>query len=108
MAKLICIYWRDIPAQVVVRAGRKNSLKKELAPRFAKAIDRAAMRAGRGSSDAYLEDWRRESQPCEGDLEQAVKDEVARLEGLFDASRLDKIARASGLIKPVVQPVSDA
>ena len=55
MAKLICIYWRDIPAQVVVRAGRKNSVKKELAPRFAKAIDRAAMRAGRGSSDAYLE-----------------------------------------------------
>ena len=59
MAKLICIYWRDIPAQVVGRAGRKSGFKKELEPRFAKAIDRAAMRAGRGSSDAYLEDWRR-------------------------------------------------
>jgi hypothetical protein len=59
MAKLICIYWRDIPAQVVGRAGRRSGFKKELAPRFAQAIDRAAMRAGRGSSDAYLEDWRR-------------------------------------------------
>ena len=54
MAKLICIYWRDIPAQVVGRVGR-NNFKKELEPRFAQAIDRAAMRAGRGSSDAYLE-----------------------------------------------------
>ena len=45
MAKLICIYWRDIPAQVVGREGRKN-VKKVLAPRFAEAIDRAAMRAG--------------------------------------------------------------
>ena len=51
MAKLICIYWRDIPAQVVGREGRTN-VKKVLASRFAEAIDRAAMRAGRGSSDA--------------------------------------------------------
>ena len=56
MAKLISIYWRDIPAQVIGRAGRRTSIKKELDARFAKAIDRAAMRAGRGSSDAYLED----------------------------------------------------
>ena len=68
MAKLISIYWRDIPAQVVGRQGRTN-FKKELDPRFAKAIDRAAMRAGRGSSDAYLEDWRRETELVEGDLE---------------------------------------
>ena len=58
MAKLITIYWRDIPAQVIGRAGR-GKFKRELDPRFPKAIDRAAMRAGRGSSDAYLEDWRR-------------------------------------------------
>ena len=68
MAKLISIYWRDIPAQVVGRQGRKRS-KKELEPRFAKAIDRAAMRAGRGSSDAYLEDWRRVAEMVDGDLE---------------------------------------
>ena len=68
MPKLITIYWRDIPAQVIGRAGR-GKIRKELASRFAQAIDRAAMRAGRGSSDAYLEDWRREAQSVSGDLQ---------------------------------------
>ena len=46
MAKLISIYWRDIPAQVVGRQGREN-FKKELEPRFAKAIDRAVFPVAR-------------------------------------------------------------
>ena len=46
MAKLITVYWRDIPAQVIGKQGRTNG-KKVLHPRFARAIDRAAMRAGR-------------------------------------------------------------
>jgi hypothetical protein len=54
MSKLITIYWRDIPAQVLARTGRRSAFEKELAPRFQKAIDRAAMRAGCGSSDKYL------------------------------------------------------
>jgi hypothetical protein len=98
MAKLICIYWRDIPAQVVGRAGRKSSIKKELAPRFATAIDRAAMRAGRGSSDAYLEDWRRESEDVDGDLAELVDARVAELESRFDDEFLEKVVKAGGLI----------
>jgi len=97
MAKLICIYWRDIPAQVVGRAGRKSSFKKELEPRFAKAIDRAAMRAGRGSSDAYLEDWRRESEAVDGDLEAAVNARVLQLENEFPPDYLEKVVKAGGL-----------
>lgn len=97
MAKLICIYWRDIPAQVVGRAGRKSSFKKELEPRFAKAIDRAAMRAGRGSSDAYLEDWRRESETVDGDLEAAVNARVLQLENEFPPDYLEKVVKAGGL-----------
>ena len=97
MAKLISIYWRDIPAQVVGRAGRKSSFKKELEPRFAKAIDRAAMRAGRGSSDAYLEDWRRESEDVDGDLEAAVNARVALLEKTFTAEYLEKVVKAGGV-----------
>ena len=97
MAKLICIYWRDIPAQVVGRTGRKSSFKKELEPRFAKAIDRAAMRAGRGSSDAYLEDWRRESEDVDGDLEAAVNARVAALESDFTPDSLEKVVKAGGL-----------
>ncbi|MDH3621665.1 MAG: virulence factor [Gammaproteobacteria bacterium] len=98
MAKLICIYWRDIPAQVVGRAGRKSSFKKELEPRFAKAIDRAAMRAGRGSSDAYLEDWRRVAEDVDGDLEAAVNERVAALENEFCPDFLEKVVKAGGLV----------
>ena len=58
MASLIIISWRDIPAQVVVKRGRETA-KVQLSPRFQEAVDRAAMRAGKGSSDAYLADWKR-------------------------------------------------
>jgi Virulence factor len=94
---LITVYWRDIPAQVIGRQGRKSVFKKVLHPRFQRAIDRAAMRAGRGSSEHYLADWRRESRPCDGDLEQAVNDEVSRLESGFPPDVLDKVVRAGGM-----------
>lgn len=97
MAKLISIYWRDIPAQVVGRAGRTN-VRKELAPRFAKAIDRAAMRAGRGSSDAYLADWRRETEHVTGDLEVLVAERVAELEARFDDTYLETVVKAAGRV----------
>ena len=99
MAKLICIYWRDIPAQVVGRAGRRSGFKKELEPRFAKAIDRAAMRAGRGTSDAYLEDWRRVPEEVDGDLEAAVNERVAALESEFTDEYLEKVVKAGGLVE---------
>ena len=96
MAKLISIYWRDIPAQVVGREGRTN-VKKELEPRFARAIDRAAMRAGRGSSDAYLEDWRRVTEIVSGDLEAIVANRVAKLQSEFDPETLETIVKAGGI-----------
>jgi hypothetical protein len=46
MASLTIIYWRDIPSQVIVKAGR-SSAKRELSERFIRAIDAAAMHAGR-------------------------------------------------------------
>ena len=106
MAKLISIYWRDIPAQVVARVGRTN-IKKELHPRFAKAIDRAAMRAGRGSSDAYLEDWKRHSEMVEGDLEELVATRVAELEGRFNDEYLEAVVKAGGLEESVKAAAGD-
>ena len=96
MAKLISIYWRDIPAQVVGRKGRTN-FKKELEPRFAKAIDRAAMRAGRGSSDAYLADWRRQTEIVSGDIEALVTERVTQLENEFDDEYLESVVKAGGV-----------
>ena len=99
MAKLTAIYWRDIPAQVIGQQGRKRH-KQELHRRFAVAIDRAAMRAGSGSSKAYLEDWRRESRACEGDVKQAVSEEVARLEEMFPDQVLELAVKAGGNYTP--------
>ena len=60
MAQLTVIWWRDIPAQVIAKAGRANA-KRELPQRFQDAIDRAAMRGGARETDAYLAEWRRAS-----------------------------------------------
>ena len=97
MAKLITVFWRDIPAHVIGRQGRTKH-KQELPPQFAKAIDRAAMRAGRGSSDAYLADWRRDSRAIDGDVGQAVADEVARLVDQFPDEYLEQVVKAGGLV----------
>ena len=97
MAKLTVIYWRDIPAQLIGQQGRKRT-KKVLSERFAAAIDRAAMRAGKGSSTAYLEEWRRESRRCEGDIETALKAEAERLEAAFPEDFLETVVKAGGIV----------
>ncbi len=98
MNKLITVYWRDIPAQVIARKGRKTSFKKELHPRFQRAIDRAAMRARKQSEDAYLSDWRRESEPCGEDLEKTVDEVITRLETEWTVELLDTVARRGGVL----------
>jgi len=96
---MICIYWRDIPAQVVVRAGRKNGFKKQLSPRFAKAIDRAAMRAGKGSSDLYIAEWRREAKAVDGDLEALLDARIAAFEDEWSDEFLESVVKAGGSIE---------
>lgn len=96
MAELVVISWRSIPAQVVGRAGRRTA-KRELAPRFAEAIDMAAMRGEARDEAAYLDGWHRAAPvPCGDDLEAAVAAEVARLEALYDGERLKRIVAAGG------------
>ena len=90
MASLIIISWRDIPAQVVVKRGRETA-KVQLSPRFQEAVDRAAMRAGKGSSDAYLADWKRsEARPCGDDLQAEVAGEAARIEARYTDEELER------------------
>ena len=55
MAQLTVVYWRDIPAQVIVKQGRQVA-KRQLTERFEKAIDRAAMRAKLRDTDCLLLD----------------------------------------------------
>jgi hypothetical protein len=93
---LITVYWRDIPAQVIAKRGRESA-KVQLPERFQIAIDRAAMRAGKGSSDKYLEDWRRESRVCSSNLELEARQEAERLEKLFSDEQLERVIKNGGL-----------
>ena len=97
MASLTLIGWRDIPAQVVGKRGRETA-KAQLSPRFQEAVDRAAMRAGKGSSDAYLADWKRsDPRPCGDDIHAEVAAEAARLEARYTDEDLERLVRAKGL-----------
>ena len=97
MAALSIISWRDIPAQVIVRRGRETA-KVQLSARFQEAVDRAAMRAGKGSSDAYLADWKRsDPRPCGEDLKAEAAAEAARIEAAFSDEALEALIRAKGL-----------
>src|SRR5882757_4172837 len=97
MASLIIISWRDIPAQVIVKQGRETA-KVQLTHRFQEAVDRAAMRAGKGGSAAYLADWKRsEPRPVSGDLQGIAQAEAARLEAQYTDQDLEQLIRAHGL-----------
>ena len=96
MAKLITIYWRDIPSQIVAKSGRRSA-KVRLANRFQDAIDRAAMRAGKGSSDAYLSEWRRDSRNCSDDLEAEAQAAGDSLDEQFSDDDLLALIRSKGV-----------
>jgi hypothetical protein len=96
MAEVTIVYWRDIPAQVIVKAGRQAA-KRELTPRFQEAIDRAAMRSGAHEADTYLTEWRRGApSPCGDDLEAEATEAAARLEADFDETRLAQLVKSDG------------
>ena len=100
MAKLITVYWRDIPAQLIAKQGRESA-KVQLSQRFQVAIDRAAMRAGKGSSDAYLADWRRsDPRACSEDLAAEAAAEAARLEAAYSDEALERLVKSKGLEPP--------
>ena len=94
----IRVYWRDIPSQVIIKRGRLRA-KAPLTQRFQVAIDRAAMTAGRGSSEAYVADWRRETTSIsgDGDLGQLAESEALMLEYQYDDDRLKQLVANRGL-----------
>lgn len=88
MPEVTIVYWRDIPAQVIVGKGRKAA-KVQLNERFEQAIDRAAMKTGAAGTDDYLAEWRKAA-PYEvaGEQDEVARAEAARLEADYDKSRL--------------------
>ncbi len=97
MAQLTVVYWRDIPAQVIVKKGR-DSAKIQLTERFEKAIDRAAMRANLRDTDSYLAEWRRAAPVEVSDELQAEADKkAAELEATFDDAKLKAMVETGGV-----------
>ena len=94
-SELIVIYWRDIPAQVTARFGDEK-MAVALHRRFQSAIDRAAMVAGKKTYDEYIAEWRRTSQPCEGNVEEEAHRAAARLEQEYPSDRVRAIASNGG------------
>ncbi len=96
MAQRIIVYWRDIPAQVIVRQGR-TAEKRELPERFIQAVDRCAMRVGARDSDAYLAEWRRgDPVPVGEDMKAEADAAVAAIEAEYDAERLKALIANDG------------
>lgn len=96
MPALTIVYWRDIPAQVIVGKGR-NGAKAPLPERFEQAIDRAAMKAGAKDDDAYLAGFRKASPvEVEGDAQEVANAEAARIDAEYDAEKLKALIAGEG------------
>ena len=97
MATYQIVYWRDIPAQVKVKAGRDRAAC-QLSDRFQVYIDRAAMRSGLFNTDDYLAEWRSsEAQEREGEPNTVAQAVAAELEAAYPDERLERLAMNGGL-----------
>jgi hypothetical protein len=100
MAQLTVVYWRDIPAQVIVKQAR-NTAKRQLSDLYQKAIDAAAMKAGAADTDAYLNDWRRgAAQQLDGDIEALADQALKDLEAAYGPDRLKALIADGGRETP--------
>jgi hypothetical protein len=96
MPDVTIVYWRDIPAQVIVGRGRSGS-KVQLPERFEQAIDRAAMKTGAAGTDDYLAEWRKgEPYPVDGLPGDVAAAEAARLDAEFDQDRIKALIANDG------------
>ncbi len=96
MVDVTVVYWRDIPAQVIVGKGRRGA-KKQLPERFEQAIDRAAMKVGADGTDDYLAEWRKAAPyQVEGEAADVAEAEAARLDAEYDQERIKALIANDG------------
>ena len=96
MPDVTVVFWRDIPAQVIVGKGRRGA-KAQLPERFEQAIDRAAMKSGAAESDDYLAEWHKAPPyTVEGTDADVAEAEVARIDAEYDQARLKRLIDADG------------
>lgn len=96
MPDVTIVYWRDIPAQVIVGKGRRGA-KRQLEERFEQAIDRAAMKVNAKDSDAYLAEWRKAAPfAVEGEPAEIAEAEAVLLETEYDQDRIKTLIANDG------------
>ena len=96
MVDVTVVYWRDIPAQVIVGKGRRGA-KKQLPERFEQAIDAAAMKVGAADTDAYLAEWRKAAPfSVDGTPDEVADAEAARLDAEYDRDRIKTLIANDG------------
>ena len=96
MAEVTIVYWRDIPAQVIVGKGRRGA-KRPLPERFEQAIDRCAMKVGARDTDAYLAEWRKAPPFTVDGEDAAVADaQVAEIDAEYTQDRIKTLIENEG------------
>ncbi|MBO6603816.1 MULTISPECIES: virulence factor [Paracoccaceae] len=96
MPAVTIVYWRDIPAQIIVGKGRRGS-KAPLPERFEQAIDRCAMKVGAKDDDAYLADWRKAAPfEVEGEPDEIAAAQADLLDRTYDQDRLKTLIANDG------------
>ena len=96
MPEVVIVFWRDIPAQVIVGKGRAAA-KVQLTERFEQAIDRCAMKIGAKDADAYLAEWRKvPGDAVDGEQAAIAAATAADLEARYDTARLKQLIDNEG------------
>ena len=96
MANLVIVYWRDIPAQVIVGKGRRAA-KIQLPERFEQAIDRCAMKIGAKGDDDYLAEWRKSAPvSVDGDDQDVANATATRLDAEYDKDKIKSLIDNEG------------
>jgi hypothetical protein len=95
---IVVIYWRDIPAQVLVHVAGTTQ-RHLLATRYQKAIDKAARVAGLTDYHRYIQEWRRVVLPLDNtaDSDAGVAATIADIDANHDRATLAALVRSGGV-----------
>ncbi|MBE0414683.1 virulence factor [Yoonia sp.] len=96
MPDVTIVYWRDMPAQVIVGRGRRGT-KLPLPERFEQAIDRAAMKSGAAESDDYMAGFRKAAPySADGTDAEAAAAAVAQIDAEYNTDRIKALIANDG------------
>ena len=95
MTNLTIVFWRDIPAQLLIGSGRK-AIKLKLSDKFEKAIDRCAMKVGAKDSQSYLDDWKKKTVSLNYNSTNLIELEAEKMEKYYTTKKLKALILNDG------------